>query len=254
MSGLIRMDASTAIVNEAPGWFGKIPALGDFASRRLPSRFVVAWDDWLQRALASSQGALGDAWQSEYLTAPIWHFLLMPGVLGARAWAGVLMPSVDNVGRNFPLTVARELTVVREDADWVQLKAWSERVEHAALGSLSTTATLGEFDAALAQISAPACAGTANSAEELPALIADRLDVSSERASCFSLPSVSVLPQLLTQVSAALLFSVGAKKSLWWSGNKVGRSPMMICCDELPAADLFHSFLTGKFDPSAQLA
>ena len=33
-------DAQTLI----PGWYGKIPSLGDFASRRLPQSFVAAWD------------------------------------------------------------------------------------------------------------------------------------------------------------------------------------------------------------------
>src|SRR5512139_3843786 len=95
-----------------PGWYGKIPNLGDFASRRLPSRFIVAWDDWLQRALASSRAQLGGQWLDLYLTSPVWRFLLMPGVCGSAAWAGVLMPSVDRVGRYFPLTIALELPQV----------------------------------------------------------------------------------------------------------------------------------------------
>ena len=51
------------------GGTDKIPNLGDFASRRLPSRFVVPWDDWLQRALAGSRGVLGDSWLDLYRPA-----------------------------------------------------------------------------------------------------------------------------------------------------------------------------------------
>ena len=44
----------------AAGWFGKMPALGDFASRRLPPAWIEAWDGWLQRELVRSRTALGD--------------------------------------------------------------------------------------------------------------------------------------------------------------------------------------------------
>ena len=36
-----------------PGWYGKLPALGDFASRRLPPEFVEPWDRWLAAGLAA---------------------------------------------------------------------------------------------------------------------------------------------------------------------------------------------------------
>ena len=45
-----------------PGWYGKMPNLGDFASRRLPSRFIVPWDDWLQRSLTGSRALMGESW------------------------------------------------------------------------------------------------------------------------------------------------------------------------------------------------
>jgi type VI secretion system protein ImpM len=88
------------------GWYGKIPALGDFASRRLPNEFTQRWDTWLARAIETSQASLGSAWLDTYLSGPLWRFALSPGVIDARWWFGVLMPSVDRVGRYFPLTVA----------------------------------------------------------------------------------------------------------------------------------------------------
>jgi type VI secretion system protein ImpM len=105
----------------APGWFGKLPALGDFASRRLPAGFVAAWDEWLQRGLLASREQLGAAWLGVYLVAPMRRFWLAPGLLDERAWAGLMMPSVDRVGRHFPLTVAWPL------ASLAQALAASER-------------------------------------------------------------------------------------------------------------------------------
>ena len=29
-----------------PGWYGKLPALGDFASRRLEPGWIAGWDGW----------------------------------------------------------------------------------------------------------------------------------------------------------------------------------------------------------------
>lgn len=90
-----------------PGWYGKLPHLGDFASRRLPGEFIAGWDAWLGQALATSREALGARWLPGYLVAPIVRFWLAPGLLGPVAWAGLVMPSVDRVGRHFPLTVAQ---------------------------------------------------------------------------------------------------------------------------------------------------
>ena len=93
------------------GIFGKIPAHGDFIERQLPRSFLTPWDEWLQRGIASSKELLGNQWLEIYLTSPIWHFCASPGVIDEKAWAGILMPSVDSVGRYFPLTVARPINV-----------------------------------------------------------------------------------------------------------------------------------------------
>ncbi|MGE0797092.1 MAG: type VI secretion system-associated protein TagF [Lautropia sp.] len=97
--------AAPAIAVAAAGWYGKLPALGDFASRRLPDEFVRPWDDWLQTSLAIARDAGGPGWLDLYLTFPVWRFVVPPGLLGAGGWLGVLLPSVDRVGRCFPLTI-----------------------------------------------------------------------------------------------------------------------------------------------------
>ncbi len=89
------------------GFFGKIPARGDFVRAGLPREFVTPWDDWLQRMLPASRDALGEAWLPAWMEAPVWRFRLRPGVCGPLAALGVLMPSVDRAGRHFPLTLAR---------------------------------------------------------------------------------------------------------------------------------------------------
>ena len=101
------------------GWFGKIPSVGDFVTRRLPPSFVRPWDQWLQTGMSESRRRMGERWVDVYLTFPVWRFLLPVGVLGSTAWTGVLMPSVDRVGRYFPLTLATPLN--RSDFDGLGL-------------------------------------------------------------------------------------------------------------------------------------
>src|SRR3954465_3512054 len=87
------------------GFYGKLPSHGDFLKRRVSDGFVSVWDAWLQESLATSKAALGDAWLDVYLTSPAWRFICGPGACGPAVVAGVMVPSVDRVGRCFPLTL-----------------------------------------------------------------------------------------------------------------------------------------------------
>ena len=83
---------ATGAMSEPAGWFGKMPALGDFASRRLPDAWIEGWDAWLQRELVASRESLGDeAWLALYMVAPVRRFWLAPGLLTRQAWSGVLI-------------------------------------------------------------------------------------------------------------------------------------------------------------------
>lgn len=87
------------------GAFGKMPALGDFFRIGVAAEIVPPWDAWLQATLVSASQSLGDRFEACYMSAPIWRFALPPGVAGSQGVIGVLMPSVDRVGRRFPLTL-----------------------------------------------------------------------------------------------------------------------------------------------------
>jgi type VI secretion system protein ImpM len=150
---------SEAAVNDAlngaavPGWFGKIPNLGDFVSRRLPDDFVQAWDDWLQGGMAKAQAQLRDAWLARYLVAPVRRFWVGPGVLGDDAWAGVMMPSVDGVGRHFPLTIATPMKASpRSLAATLAAHAWFHAIEAAARRVLDVHFSADDLESALAQV------------------------------------------------------------------------------------------------------
>jgi type VI secretion system protein ImpM len=91
------------------GFYGKLPSHGDFLRRRVSDAFVGVWDAWLQECVASSRDALGARWLDVYLTSPAWRFVCAAGACGPAPVAGVMVPSVDRVGRYFPLALVAEL-------------------------------------------------------------------------------------------------------------------------------------------------
>jgi len=130
-----------------PGFFGKLPMRGDFVARRLPPQFVRVWDAWLQQALAKSQEQLDGQWIDIYLSSPLWRFSISSGICGENGWIGVLMPSVDQAGRYFPLTVAVPVTEPdRIDYLFLAAVAWFEQVEDLLLTVLDDAADLDIFD------------------------------------------------------------------------------------------------------------
>ena len=140
------MDASATV-----GFFGKLPCRGDFLRRRVPDEFVAAWDEWLQKCLTQSREQLGDAWRDAYLAGPICRFVLAEGVCGTGAYAGVMMPSVDRVGRCFPLTI---VTQWEDSACAVDVACraseWFDTIEDIAAEGLETS-DLDAFDAEVAR-------------------------------------------------------------------------------------------------------
>jgi type VI secretion system ImpM family protein len=79
--------------------------LGDFFRLGVAGDFVPPWDAWLQGTLVAAEQALGGRFEGCYMSAPIWRFALPPGVAGQQGVVGVMMPSIDRVGRRFPLTL-----------------------------------------------------------------------------------------------------------------------------------------------------
>jgi hypothetical protein len=69
------------------------------------------------------------------------------------AWVGVLMPSVDRVGRHFPLAIAAPIPADAV-ADWMpHAGGWFARCRELALATLLPNARLADFDAGLIALS-----------------------------------------------------------------------------------------------------
>ena len=135
-------------MNEVPGWYGKLPGIGDFAHRRMPDVFRIAWDRWLQTGLAKMRVRHAN-WTRHYLEAPLWCFVLGDDVIGSQCWIGVLMPSVDGVGRYFPITVAAELVMPPTELHGnalAHVRQWWSLAMRAALEGLEHDLDATRFD------------------------------------------------------------------------------------------------------------
>jgi type VI secretion system protein ImpM len=139
------------------GWTGKLPASGDFVSRRTPAEFASPWQRWLDAMIPASRERLGSAWQPSFLSAPAWRFVLGPGAVSGGAWAGVMVPSVDSVGRYYPLTLVQALPGAAVDPEQTleAMAGWFDMAEMLATEALSPATDPGAFDDSVAALPLP---------------------------------------------------------------------------------------------------
>jgi len=115
------------------GYFGKLPARGDFVRAGLHEDFVTAWDLWCRDMMATSRAELGDDWEAAWMQAPIWRFLLPAGACGGQAVLGVWLPSIDKVGRHFPLTLC---ALADSSIDLEDGAAWADAAQATGLAGV----------------------------------------------------------------------------------------------------------------------
>lgn len=132
----------------AVGVFGKLPGRGDFLLRDLDPGFADAWHDWLVRELPAARDQLAEHFEPAYLQAPIWRFAVAPGLAGGQGMTGVMIPSIDAVGRQFPLTLAAAGPIATRD--------WYAAVEEVAIAALAEDWQSEPWLAQLAALPAPA--------------------------------------------------------------------------------------------------
>lgn len=131
------------------GFYGKLPARGDFVRAGLPRDFTDRWDDWLQSVIAGSRALMGETWLPAFLEAPVWRFALPPGQCSERAVLGLMLPSVDKAGRYFPLTFAALCATGVFSATSGQASAWLDQCEAAGRAALENDTPPQDIAAAL---------------------------------------------------------------------------------------------------------
>jgi type VI secretion system protein ImpM len=228
-----------------PGWYGKLPSLGDFASRRLTQQFVATWDTWLQHAMTASRASLGPSWLEVYMNSPIWRFVLLPGVIGDTLWGGIMMPSVDKVGRHFPLTIA--VAIADRPGCMAALmgaRDWYGDLEETALATLSIDFSVQQFEEHLVSMPFPEVTAAAANNARVAALAAWWQSPSG----LFEMPTPAGCDmQQLMQAAATQLFqSAGAGKTLWWREADTSGPIQLACFSALPHPEHFSALLKSN--------
>lgn len=119
------------------GVYGKLPVHGDFVHRNLSANSIQSWDEWLQGFVAGTREQLAGDWLDMYLSAPVWRFAFSAGVLDENSYLGVMIPSVDRVGRYFPLTLLEPIQPSESLLEVLELRSnWFSGIESLLLESL----------------------------------------------------------------------------------------------------------------------
>ncbi|WIE48215.1 type VI secretion system-associated protein TagF [Pseudomonas sp. GM17] len=212
----------------SPGFYGKLAGRGDFIHRGLSPTFIERWDVWLSAGMASSQAALGAAWLDAYLVSPLWRFAVAPGLLGSEAAVGVMMPSVDRVGRYFPLTIA---LLLEADTDLGALVAgpddWFEAAEVLLLSTLEPEAAVEAFEATVPALGSPVCSTQVPGMQALQGQVRFAATTAAARG-------------------AVLMQHACEGASLWWGKGSGRVAAGLLRCQGLPAAQDFSGFLLGE--------
>jgi len=210
------------------GAFGKMPSLGDFFRTDIAASFVDPWDLWLQEGMLAASTSLTDRWEGCYMSAPIWQFTLSPGLAGPGAMIGVLMASVDRVGRKFPLTLAAPIPDQNAALTHFQSDELFHQLENLALDALDDTMTRDALAKAMAAIQTPA--------------------VTVQPVTHRSAGQLSWVGQTAPGPHFAASAVQGFQKPSIWSAHLNGNTQLMVT-EGLPSP----LQLTALFDPAASL-
>ena len=228
-----------------PGFYGKLPSIGDFVSRRLPSDFIGPWDQWLQEALYLSKKELGPHFKECYQSGPIWRFVLGPDCCGGYNAAGILTPSWDRVGRSYPLMIAVIADIPLLHL-MVEAEPWFSQLEILVGLLLRRKLDLKKFDDCLQQLRLPLTCFKSK---------ADRREniVYPADAPLFFQISMNArhqIPEALGHLTAHLLKCQLSSYSMWVGKSTQNNSIAVTVFKNLPPPDRFIRFLASPADTS----
>ncbi len=225
---------------ELCGLFGKAPQQSDFINHHLPEDVTEHWHRWLQSSLSISREQLGEQWLNTYLISPIWHFAIMPKVIGEQAVLGVMIPSVDQVGRYFPLTIAHTGPHQIWSA-YLNGQSWFDQIEKVALYALADNTSYSQLLGELESLDIPTI-------PNMPAY------VSQSSVNAFNhnqiihhqSPDQSTNDLALSLLNNAYQQQLG-NHSLWWTKGSSTIKPCLAISSNLPDPGQFAAMLDGNW-------
>lgn len=217
--------------------YGKTPTRRDFIAVATPKTFLSIWEPWVHSCVAASRQSMGDNWRESFLTMPIWRFWLGAEICGAAA-LGAIMPSMDGVGRYFPLTFA---VMAQSEEEFAPPEidprgAWFEAVENYLLATLESR-DHGVLLHDLATLPRPA-ADTSPDDEQARTV--------AQGAGYVAAPGLDFAGAFARTRTAAPARAAAAS-TFWWTLGGEGFEACAFSCLRLPSPHLFSAMLTGRF-------
>ncbi len=235
--------------------FGKLPARGDFIERNMPRSLQRPFEDWLIPLVQQTRTELGGDWDHVWRGAGPWRFWIGPEVLGGSwqrdlrksahgqpvrggALTGVLLPSADRHGRDFPLVVVLADAMASlmpppvtasPDRGWYDL---CDELLYAARSGTDITA----IEAALDRLPGPILP---EGAEEMAPLLDQRAlwaQSMETRADGTS--------RIWKDIAAADHHLAACHRSYWWQAPRAGATQRVLTLAGLPDAGSFAFMLT----------
>ncbi len=220
--------------NSEFSYYGKLPSHGDFLSQNLPPDFIGRWDGWLQKAIANSHEESSEDWLNYYLTSPIWHFILSPGCCDQSTWVGVMMPSVDKVGRYYPFTLFQKIAYTINPMEFINNnQLWFEEKQSILLALLDEQLHIDQLNNAVQQISDP-----------IFKKIRIKQTLTIEN-SCFSMEQGLNASSL--EIMDTLLNYSYPLYSIWHTQGSDNIKPSLLICNELPSLNQYNALLDGQW-------
>ena len=227
------------------GLYGKIPSKRDFINIAASRHFLSFWEPWLANCLAESRAMLGEeVWRQAFCEAPAWRFVLDARLYGGRVF-GAFTPSIDAIGRYFPLTlVAQEdaqALCAAPEADGCQI--WFDAAEQLLLSVLDDDLAREQIDAGLGSL------GAMN-----PGLQAVDNGPAAKSLQFARLDDAEAAAQTLEQIFAAGRAQIGAASAVnyWWTLGHETYKPRALVYKSMPDSAHFAAMLGERFANPAQ--
>jgi type VI secretion system protein ImpM len=224
------------------GLFGKLSAKRDFIALATPRAFLEIWEPWVQASLSASRHQLGEGWQQAFLTTPVWRFWLGAAICGTTV-TGAIMPSLDGVGRYYPLTLHAvadaAAPIVPPDSD--AQEEWFGMAENFLFSTLDRETVFEDVSAALDRLATPRTQPIPEASSSI-VMIGNGLAGMISPADGFS-TSLSSLRAANPDTYAAASF--------WWTAGGGDFPPLALTCRGLPDPFRYSTFLSGNLKETA---
>ncbi|MDR2030969.1 MAG: type VI secretion system-associated protein TagF [Azoarcus sp.] len=213
------------------GWFGKLPAVGDFAGKGIPQSMKETVHTWMSSGMAALVRTWPEEWRDAYFVSPVWHFVVNANIWDKFALTGCIAPSIDRVGRCSPLIVLRSFDKAEVRRVLPPESRWLYRVDAAIRRIIGECVPVDGVDSILAQLMARESAPDADTG------ILDGLGIDEPaappRKAWFSWPDLPAL------------FGERTTRSFWWAEPSPRLPPRQLIHRGIPDEDLFRLLMDG---------